>query len=148
MLKEGVKLYQKASCHPMIKEHVAPVVDSILMTWPFIGFTWCCGIFYDPIALGCCCFIELPYLLCVEIPINSFVAFIYFILSPVIIMISLIVLGFLQLNYGLAILPIVTILMLGFSCIYCCGPFWIWLFFIKSLNKDQFIKIIFKECLM
>ena len=123
IIKEGVKLYHKASCHPLIKEHVTPVVDSLLMTWPFIGFFWSCGIFYDPLALGCCCFLELPYLLCIEIPINSFVAFVFLIISPIFIITLALVSGFWQLNFGLVILPIVTIILLGFSCNYCCGPF-------------------------
>ena len=123
IVKEGVKLYHKASCHPLIKEHVTPVVDSLLMTLPFIGFFWCCGIFYDPIALSCCCYLELPYLLCVEIPINSLVGFLLFLLSPFLVFIGSVVTGLWQFNLALAIAPVAFFILIGFSCTYCCGPF-------------------------
>ena len=64
-IKNGLEIYKRATCNPLIKKHVAPIVESIFMTFPFNIFVWPIGIIYDPIASLCCCFLECPWFFCV-----------------------------------------------------------------------------------
>ena len=53
-MRQGADLYRRASCHPMVKKHVTPVVELIFNRCPF-SLVFPCGWFLNPF-----CLLELP----------------------------------------------------------------------------------------
>ena len=90
-MEQYMSLIQIMSCHPLIKEHVSPSVQSILLTFPLSIVTWPLGLCCDPCLLCCCCPCESYYFLSTQIPINLLASILVIFVLLVLLVVAIIV---------------------------------------------------------